>query len=245
MADTYLHDMQWCVDVGGFHLPHYRQYQYDSVKRYIGKKILEVGTGDREFTRLLDNHNPDIQQCVSIEPSKTFYTAFSDKKFPKKFRFICQDLFDTTTQNSLFDTALFIHVLEHIQDDKKALEHTYTVLQPGGRILLIVPAIPWLFSDHDKSLGHHRRYSKATMMSIIDKRKFVVEEMRYQDFFGMLGSLLFFKIGHIRLFSSRGKHLLHGEGKIYDNLVIPFERFIERYIPVPVGLTLVVVLRKK
>lgn len=245
MKDSYIHDMVWCINAGGFHLPHYRLYQYDLIKKYLGKDILEVGTGDREFTRLIEAQHKGLSNCVSIEPSKSFFKAFKHERFSKKFIFLQKDLFAIeNTFNHSFDTVLFIHVLEHIKDDKKAIHEAYNLLRSGGRVLIIVPANPWLFSDHDRSLGHYRRYSKSMLEHIADPDEFIIEDIWYQDALGMLGSLLFFKLQNITLKSSKGEKLLHGNGVIYDTIVIPIERFIERYIRFPFGLTLTMILRK-
>ncbi len=246
MKDTYIHDMTWCIDTGGFHLPNYRHYQYDLVKKYLGKEVLEVGTGDREFTRLLQEKNLEMQRCVSIEPSKSFFTAFSKKIFPSMFTFLHMDLFTMTKRKyGDFDTILFIHVLEHIKEDKKALDHVYTLLKPGGRVVIIVPAMPFLFSDHDRSLGHYRRYTKTSMKRIIDTKKFIIEDMWYQDILGMIGSFLYFKLRKIRLQTPKGKNLVQTHGQFYDRYIIPFERFMEKIIRFPLGLTLTVILKKQ
>lgn len=238
--------MEWCIDAGGFNLPNYRDYQYGLIEKYIGKNILEVGTGDKEFTRLLEKHNPHIKKCVSIEPSQSFYTAFSDKKFPKPFTFLQLDLFKMNTEiYGDFDTALFIHVLEHIKEDKRALDYTHGLLQSGGRVVIMVPALPFLFSDHDRSLGHYRRYTKTSMKRIINMNKFIIENMWYQDFFGMIGSFLYFKLQKIQLKTPRGVKLLQTNGQFYDRYIIPFERIVERYIQFPIGLTLTVILKKR
>jgi SAM-dependent methyltransferase len=246
MKDTYIHDMDWCIDARGFHLPNYRAYQYGLVENYIGREILEVGTGDKEFTRLLQKNNADIKKCISIEPSHSFFSAFSIKKFPKPFTFLQLDLFQMTKKMyGDFDTVLFIHVLEHIKEDKQALDHTYKLLQKGGHALIMVPALPILFSDHDVSLGHYRRYTKASMKRIINRNKFIIEDMWYQDFFGTIGSFFYFKLPKIRLKTPRGIKLVRTNGQIYDKYIIPLERRIEKYIRFPIGLTLTAILKKR
>ena len=40
-------------------------------------------------------------------------------------------------------------------------------LRPGGLLILTVPAYQWLFSDHDRALGHHRRYTRASLVATL------------------------------------------------------------------------------
>ena len=54
---------------------------------------------------------------------------------------------------SLFD------VLEHIDDDEGTLVHLREVLEPGGILVLTVPAHPFLFDEMDEIAHHRRRYT--------------------------------------------------------------------------------------
>jgi SAM-dependent methyltransferase len=54
-------------------------------------------------------------------------------------------------------------VLEHVAAEDRFLSEVRRVLQPGGLILLSVPAYMFLWSDHDVSLHHHRRYVRRTL----------------------------------------------------------------------------------
>ena len=53
---------------------------------------------------------------------------------------------------SLFD------VLEHIDDDTGTLRHIFSILEPGGVLVLTVPAHPFLFDEMDELAHHRRRY---------------------------------------------------------------------------------------
>ena len=113
------------------------------------------------------------------------------------------DLFNMTADTfGLFDTALFIHVLEHVEKDRDALNKAHKLLAPNGKVLIEVPALPALFSVHDEMLGHYRRYNKQTLKDIVDTDKYIIINIWYQDFIGVLGSLHFFKIKKTRLSSS-------------------------------------------
>ncbi len=244
--DTYVHGMDWTKNAGNYELLNYRKYQYDLIGKYIGNNILEVGSGEKGFTKEIALRKKNIKRFISIEPSQTLFHLHKNKyRFPKYVSFHMKDLFDLAPKTfGAFDTVLFIHVLEHIKNDKKAVEKAYDLLKPGGFVLIEVPALPFLFSPHDKLLGHYRRYTKKYMLSIIDKKKFSIVDVWYQDFFGVLGSLLFFKWKKIKLNSKSGINLVNNQGKVYDKYVVPFQAFIEKFMRPPIGLSLTAVIKK-
>jgi len=245
--DNYVYGMDWTEKVENYDLNNYRKYQYDLITKFIGNNILEVGSGEKAFTNEIVKNTKNIKRLISIEPSKTLFNLHKNKyRFPKYVSFHMKDLFKLSLKTfGSFDTILFIHVLEHIKEDKKAIDKAYQFLKPEGMVLIEVPALPFLYSSHDKVLGHYRRYSKKYMLSLINRKKFKVIDIWYQDFFGILGSLLFFKFKKIILNSSSGAKLVSKQGKFYDHYIIPFQKFIEKYIKPPIGLSLTVILQKK
>lgn len=58
---------------------------------------------------------------------------------------------------------LLLGVLEHVGDDRAALRLLREKLAPGGRLVLTVPAAPWMWSAHDETHHHHRRYDWPTL----------------------------------------------------------------------------------
>jgi SAM-dependent methyltransferase len=66
-----------------------------------------------------------------------------------------------------YDLVAVLDVVEHIEDDVAALAAMATVLKPGGKILITVPAHPWMWSAHDEVNHHHRRYTKKTLRRAI------------------------------------------------------------------------------
>jgi SAM-dependent methyltransferase len=57
-----------------------------------------------------------------------------------------------------FDLLLACDVIEHIEDDLGALAELHRVASPRARLLLTVPAYQWLWSQHDETHHHKRRY---------------------------------------------------------------------------------------
>lgn len=62
-----------------------------------------------------------------------------------------------------FDLVLLLDMLEHVSDDVRALRELGALLKPDGRLVMSVPAHPWLFGAHDRALGHVRRYDEAQL----------------------------------------------------------------------------------
>ena len=247
--DSYVHSMDWQdqSQLKGINLTRYRKYQYDLISSHIGESILEIGSGDRSFTKLIELNHPNIKKFYSIEPSETLTKLYENKYiFSKVFTFEVKDLFDLIPdKDDLFDTIIMIHVLEHVQFDEKAITHLAKMLKPGGKLLIEVPALPFLFSVHDQALGHYRRYEKKSLKSIINANRFIIRKMWYQDPIGVIGSFLYFKVKKIKLKSEKGVQLVKNQGQFYDKYIIPFESFLEKYITFPFGLSLTAILELK
>ncbi len=71
--------------------------------------------------------------------------------------------------------ALLLDVLEHIADEATALDEMHDRLPPGGHLIVTVPALPFLWSYHDESFGHHRRYTRQDLRRKLEAAGFAVE----------------------------------------------------------------------
>jgi SAM-dependent methyltransferase len=65
-----------------------------------------------------------------------------------------------------FDLAVCLDVIEHIDDDLRALRELHRVVRPGGTLLVTVPAYQWLWSEHDVINHHKRRYTRRTLSAV-------------------------------------------------------------------------------
>jgi SAM-dependent methyltransferase len=75
-------------------------------------------------------------------------------------------------------------VLEHIEDPTNLLTEFARVLTVDGKLVISVPAHPFLFSDYDSSIGHYRRYTMKALKSSLDRAGF--ELIKYQYLFAFL-----------------------------------------------------------
>ena len=68
-----------------------------------------------------------------------------------------------------FEAVLALDVIEHIDDDRGAVRALGQLAQPGGLVVVSVPALPELFSEFDAVQGHRRRYLPETLASAFEE----------------------------------------------------------------------------
>jgi SAM-dependent methyltransferase len=92
-----------------------------------------------------------------------------------------------------FDVVTAFDVIEHVEQDVESLKRLGQQLSPDGRLFMTVPALPWLWSKHDETHHHFRRYTKASLDAAL--REAGLEPVRVSYF----NSLLFPLIAGLRL----------------------------------------------
>jgi SAM-dependent methyltransferase len=68
-----------------------------------------------------------------------------------------------------FDVVVAFDVIEHVEKDVESLAKLGQQLAPGGRLVMTVPAMPWLWSKHDETHHHYRRYTSASLKEALLK----------------------------------------------------------------------------
>lgn len=82
-------------------------------------------------------------------------------------------------EDGAYDVVALLDVLEHIVEDDASLASIRTKLKPDGKILLTVPANPWMWSAHDTAHHHHRRYTIPSLKAVADKAGLTVHLMSH------------------------------------------------------------------
>jgi 2-polyprenyl-3-methyl-5-hydroxy-6-metoxy-1,4-benzoquinol methylase len=96
-------------------------------------------------------------------------------------------------EDGQFDIVIASDVLEHIEDEEKALSEWNRILKPAGKLIVFVPAFEILWSKHDKANHHYRRYSKPGLIRVLKKAQFEIDRSSYWNF------ILFFPTTVVRL----------------------------------------------
>lgn len=79
----------------------------------------------------------------------------------------------------VFDAVISCDVLEHVPDDELAARRLFETTKPGGIILVTVPALPWLWSEHDEALDHRRRYTREGLSGLLERAGWRMELLNY------------------------------------------------------------------
>jgi SAM-dependent methyltransferase len=216
----------------------YHQWIYDVVRPYIGKRVLEVGGGLGTFSDLLQ----DRERLVIVDNDPVCIRHLADRFCPAaNVRVLEADILDDIHLETLIserpDSAICINVLEHIWDDRKAVQHIYDVLQPGGYFVLLVPAHPVLYGIIDQNLGHIRRYTKKHAAKRVADAGFSVVRAQYFNSVGVAG---WYMISRMR----RQETHQTEQVRFYDQYVVPVVSRVERVVSPPFGQSVVVIGRK-
>lgn len=129
-------------------------------------------------------------------------------------------------------------MLEHIEDDLRALSQMHALLIPRGRLVLLVPAFQFLYGSVDRALGHYRRYTRKDLLPTIQRAGFFIERSFYMNVVGMAG--WFWNNRIIKRTEESGKQI-----GVFDRYIAPLAEFTERLVPPPAGLSLIAVGRKE
>lgn len=92
-----------------------------------------------------------------------------------------------------FDLVVAFDVIEHVEKDTESLKRLRSLLKSDGKIVITVPAFPFLWSRHDETHHHFRRYTRANLACVLKEAGFEVEYLSY------FNSLLFPIIAGVRL----------------------------------------------
>jgi len=207
----------------------YNHWIYKILQPYIGKRILEIGCGTGNITGFLTRHGRVLATDIH---SGYLETAREKLAGTKGITFQKINLDGSIRRLTAFrpDSIICVNVLEHISNDRQVLEECYKLLPPGGKLMIFVPALRFLFGSMDKSYGHYRRYGRNELIQKFESAGYKIEYCRYLNLLGIPGWWL----NGIML---KRRIIPKSQMLLYDRIV-KYSQHIEKYLPKPIGLSL-------
>lgn len=145
----------------------WKAYWSARLRPLLSGHVLEVGAGIGSNLVPLDS--PAVTGWTLLEPDPELVARMRARQaageLPSAAR-LCTGTLAGLAAEERFDTIVYIDVMEHIADDRGEAARAAGHLAPGGRLVLLCPAHPFLFSPFDAAIGHHRRYSRAALAAL-------------------------------------------------------------------------------
>ena len=210
----------------------WRTYLYFFIKKFIGKKILEVGAGVGSFTKIYFKDNLDITLSEldnsNYQTLKKKFNSLKNVKVESKL---------INQFNETFDTILYLSVLEHIEDDKKEILNALEKLKVGGYLVICAPAHNYMYSNFDKEIGHFRRYE----MNFFDNLNLENTNVKKSFFIDSFGQLIYFLN---KLIFSKEVYPTKLKIFIWDKVFIPITCIIDFLLFYKFGKNIICIIKK-
>lgn len=215
----------------------WKAYYQNLIKDYLGEEVLEVGAGIGATTRALCSRKQTRWLCLEPDPAmgERLESLIITHELPSTCQVKVGLVADLQPQER-FDSIVYIDVLEHIENDRAELESACSHLKSGGFLVVLSPAHQWLYTPFDEAIGHHRRYTKKTLAAALPEGLEGVE-LKYLDSVGAIASLGNRFVLKSNLPSAR-------QLAIWDSLMIPLSRVVDRLLGYAAGKSVLGVWQK-
>jgi SAM-dependent methyltransferase len=210
----------------------HRRWFVELALPYLGDNPIEIGSGLGDYALEWAHHLPRFT-ASEADPDRL---VLLKERLADRTNIDVREMLLPTTDRGDYSSAVSYNVLEHIEDHVGALRSMSTLVRPGGRIILIVPAFMFAMSQVDVATGHVRRYTKKTMRAALTEAGLEIEKLHYANALGLIGYY-----GATSIFKLAPK-----EGpmvKLYDSLVLPVTKAAERLVKPPFGQSVFAVAR--
>ena len=216
-------------------IPKYSRWLFQNIKPQLGQRVLELNAGAGDITQNLLGRELVVATDPDEENVHTLRSRFVQGPRVRIMRFDPAKPPSEVLRRMRFDTIICYNTLEKIEDDSGALRHFSDLLEPGGKLLLMVPAHKTLFGPMDKALGRLRRYRRAELAAKLAATGMEIETPRFYNAVGVFGWFINSTILRRKILPSLQLRLFNLFSRLFR---------AERVLAPPFGLTLMAVARK-
>jgi glycosyltransferase involved in cell wall biosynthesis len=214
--------------------PRFTKWMADVIRPYVAQRVLEIGAGTGNLTAQLIPRL--LYWATDINPLYLMYLENVGRNRPyMRVGFTDAEQAESYPKDQKFDTVICLNVVEHLVDDRGALLNIRSVLDAGGRAIILVPCGPGLYGTLDEVLGHQRRYTRESLEKLVTSAGFDLEKMLEFNRVGVIAWWLNGRVLRRRTFGLSQIKIL--------NLMTPIFRAVDKVLPLP-PLSLIAVIKK-
>jgi 2-polyprenyl-3-methyl-5-hydroxy-6-metoxy-1,4-benzoquinol methylase len=218
----------------------WKQYFSGKIISYIKGEVLEAGAGMGETTVFMLNEHVKTWTC--LEPDEQLASIIGSKIhsciLPADCRVIKGNISDLAPEK-MFDTILYIDVLEHIPDDNTEWQQALKHLNDDGHLVILSPALPFLYSRFDRAIGHERRYTRKSLRKLASTGEGLEEkELFYLE---SAGAFLLF----LNKYLTRKKYPTRKDIRIWQRIFLPISKLVDKILFYHFGKTIIGIWQKR
>lgn len=219
------------------HAVNWKRYCAEMLQPFISGDVLDVGAGIGGGVHFVSR--PSVTSWTALEPDSALLgqlrTSLEDESGAVRARTI-QGTVGALPAHERYDTILYIDVLEHVEHDRAELAASAKRLRPGGHLIVLAPAHEWLRSPFDDAVGHLRRYTPDSLSRAAPGVLRLVRVF-HLDSLGVLASAA-------NRWFLRTRHPGLGQIRLWDRVLVPGSRVVDRLFGHAVGKTVVAVWQR-
>lgn len=212
----------------------YFEWQRDVMSSHLGPRVLEIGCGVGEFTRVLLGRERVVS--VDLKADMIEHVRARMRGHPEWHGLVAdvtEAEFPARAAPHGCTSVTAINVVEHIEDDDAMLAAIRRVLPIGGTAAILVPAHAALYGSLDAAAGHYRRYTKSEIARQMEAVGFRVDRSMYFNAIGAIGWYVNYRMLKVRSVNDGTKTQVG----LFDKMIVPLARVMEEHFEPPFGIS--------
>ena len=168
--------------------PRLNEWIYSKLAAGVRGDVLEIGSGIGNISRLI---RPNATHLIVTDTEPHYLRelrgSFAGDDGVDVVSYDLDEAPPPEVAARRYDAIVAVNVIEHVADDRLLVSRLASLLRPGGRLLIYVPACAVAYGTLDIALGHHRRYVPSTLANLLRSAGLDPGQPRYVNLLGLAG----------------------------------------------------------